>query len=169
MHQENIQPGSYIVYGTSGVCLVEGIESPAFSGREQRRYFALRPHRDPASVIYLPCDNDSLLSRVRPLLSAADAEALLAAPPEALAWPEDRKERTLSFRKVLDTGCPSALLALIRCLVKRRDTLAEKNKKLSAAERELLTAATAALGHELSFVLALPMEEIEKRLTDRRE
>ena len=53
----------YIIYGTTGVCKITGIEKKKFNNME-REYYILKPAYDPNSTIYAPVDNNILLLEV---------------------------------------------------------------------------------------------------------
>lgn len=166
MEIKDIKKGQHVVYGTNGICLVDDISEMAFpTGGEKKMYFILRPTQDRGSVIYIPHDNAALLSRLRPLLTRQQADAILEKPlVSETTWIDDRKQRALSFRETVQKSEPLSLLPLIKCICHKRDELTEQNKKLSNADREILTAALKAICGELSFTLELPHDEVVEKL-----
>lgn len=48
--------GEYILYGTVGVCQVEGISKPDFSNND-KVYYSLVPKFDQDTTIYIPVDS----------------------------------------------------------------------------------------------------------------
>ncbi len=165
MEIKNIKKGDYLVYGTNGICLVDEISEMVFpNGGERKLYFILRPTKDTGSIIYIPHDNATLLSKLRPVLTGKEAEALLTEPHSATDWIDDRKLRTLAFRETLQESDPNALAPLVKCICLKRDELSGQNKKLSCADREVLTAAISAICGELSFSLGLSHDEIAEKL-----
>ena len=171
MDFSKISKGQYVVYGTNGICLVEDISEMAFpTGSEQKPYLILRPLSDRGSTIYIPHDNELLLSRMRPLLTKKEASALLNGDcAKSFLWNEDRKQRILAFKACLSENDLAALLPMIRCICQKRDQLSEKNKKLSTADRELLSVAVKTVCDELSFVLGDTHESIAEALQSHLE
>lgn len=166
MEIKDIKKGQYVVYGTNGICLVDDITEMAFpTGGERKTYFLLRPCADAGSVIYIPHDNEALLSRLRPTLTKPQAEELLAGPVQVkIEWIEDRKQRVLALREYLAENNPYSLLPLIRCLCHKRDELTAKNKKFSNADREALDSALHSVCNELCFATDLEADEIIEKL-----
>lgn len=165
MECKNIRKGEYVVYGTNGICLVDEIAEMAFlGGGERKLYLLLRPTKDTGSVIYLPRDNAALLARLRPILTDKEATAMLSAPHHAADWIDDRKQRAQTFRETVQESDPRNLIPLVKCLCHKRDELSDQNKKLSNADREILTSALSAVCGELSFALGLSHDEIVEKL-----
>ncbi|MFR3288834.1 MAG: CarD family transcriptional regulator [Lachnospiraceae bacterium] len=72
------QVGELIVYGGTGVCRVEAVETPQQRGPEAgRQYYLLKPlYQD--GTIRIPVDSKVFM---RPVISRQEAEALLDAIP----------------------------------------------------------------------------------------
>ena len=51
--------GEYILYGTVGVCQVEGISKPDFSNND-KVYYSLVPKFDQDTTIYIPVDSPAV-------------------------------------------------------------------------------------------------------------
>jgi len=166
MEIKDVKKGQYVVYGTNGICLVDDITEMAFpTGGERKPYFLLRPRADAGSVIYIPHDNEALLSRLRPTLTKQQAEELLANPVQVrIEWIDDRKQRVLAHREHLAENDPYSLLPLIRCLCLKRDELTAQNKKFSNADREALDSALHSVCNELCFAMELEADEIIEKL-----
>ena len=64
--------GDLIVYGTNGVCRVDGMSRSPYDAGDDREYYVLKPLYDQAnSVIYTPVTNENVV--MRPLLSREKA------------------------------------------------------------------------------------------------
>ena len=71
--------GDKIIYASSGVCEVTEICTPNFSREERgRKYYKLRPVYG-TEIIYAPVDTGAFM---RPVITRAEAEALVARIPE---------------------------------------------------------------------------------------
>ena len=85
--------GQQIVYGTTGVCIVNKIGplDPA-SGMGDRIYYTLLPFYSKESTIYTPVDNQKIV--MRPILTKEEAESLIQEIPEIdELWIPDEKKR----------------------------------------------------------------------------
>ena len=161
-----IKAGHHVIYGNNGICLVESITEMAFSaGDKKKTYFILRPLSNPNSVIYLPHDNELLISRLRAILTKQEIVDILSKPlADSASWIEDKKLRAASFRDQASSNHLPTLLSLIKCLCEKQDELIVQNKKMLSADREILNNALIAARNEISFVLDISQKDTEERL-----
>ena len=52
-----------VVYGTTGVCVVDSIEQKKI-GRNIKQYYVLKPVAQSTSTVFLPVDNEELLAKL---------------------------------------------------------------------------------------------------------
>ena len=89
------QAGDLVVYGSTGVCRVEGITQPGTSGADRDRQFYLLKPLQQDGVIYTPVDNAKV--PMRPVISREEAEARLRSQFPAL-------EKARRAQVVIDTS-----------------------------------------------------------------
>ncbi|MBQ3866203.1 MAG: CarD family transcriptional regulator, partial [Clostridia bacterium] len=78
-----VKIGQLVRYGQAGVCEVREIVKMNAGGGEAM-YYALSPLFKPGSpVVYVPCDNEELTGRMRPLLTPGEIEDLLTRAEKA--------------------------------------------------------------------------------------
>ena len=160
MSDHRFQKGDFVVYGTSGVCEVEAVGELSF-GTITNCYYTLRPISNTSSLTYVPCDNEALIAKLRPLLTREEIEALLSAPLEhAVLFDNDRKVRLAAFREILSVGEPKTLLAMIRCLLLKQREFDKINRNLSLSDSEILRSAIFIIDSEFAFVLGIPKETV---------
>ena len=70
--------GEYILYGTVGVCQVEGISKPDFSNND-KVYYSLVPKFDQDTTIYIPVDSPKV--KMREIMTRQEAEQFILALP----------------------------------------------------------------------------------------
>ena len=94
-----------IHYGGSGVCVIQEIATMRF-GRTREKYYVLKPVYQNSSVIYVPVENEALVSKMRPVLSRE----------EALAFRPDFAVVAVDRGHVADVTAeaPSAVLSRVR-------------------------------------------------------
>ena len=87
------QVGQIVLYGTEGACIVTEICKMKV-GHKREEYYVLRPvHREGATV-FVPLNNELLLSKMRPLLRREEIDALIdKVSLEEPLWIEDAAER----------------------------------------------------------------------------
>ncbi len=167
--QESVKKGSHVVYGKIGVCRVEDKVTMSFGDRSGE-YYVLYPVSDTRSAVYVPCDNTELTTRMQPLLTREEIDALLlGVEGECLDWIEDKDERRSAFREVLAQGDRRQLLLLIRCLFGKKQEKLAGSKRLSSADEMLLQEAVRLLEEEFSTALDIPRESVEKYIRQRLE
>ena len=70
------QKNDIVLYPPHGVCKIENLTDLCFRG-VMRDYYILRPLRNSSAVIFVPADNESLLTRMHAILTRADLEDLM--------------------------------------------------------------------------------------------
>ena len=76
-----LQVGSQVVYGVHGVCNITGTEFRTVD-RKKVEYLILEPNDQPGSCFYVPAHNEVALSKLRPVLTREELEALYAESDE---------------------------------------------------------------------------------------
>ncbi len=150
-----------VVYGKMGVCRVVDRQSLAFDGTAKEDYYILAPLRDPRSAVYVPCNNATLVARLRPLLTREEIDGLLARVPQAeILWIDDRNERAQRFRAVVAEGDRRQIVRLVRCLLAQKAERLATGKKFSAADEALLQECVRLVQEEFALALDMPAEDV---------
>ena len=68
--------GTVIIYGTHGLCTIKELAEHSF-GDKVNTYYVLQPMNDVHSLIYVPCDNETLVSRIRKTLSKDEVDGAI--------------------------------------------------------------------------------------------
>lgn len=154
------QIGQTVQYGTEGVCTI--VERQLMKvGRTKSYYYVLKPVARPGATIFVPEDNELLLSRMRPVLSAEEIHAiLLEVTKEELEWIDDPNERKTEYQKILLAGERLTLLRLIRRLYLHKQQLQAKGKHLRIGDEQLLRDAEKLLNDEFALVLNISQHEV---------
>jgi len=156
--------GEYVVYGASGVCCVEEIRTCRLMPEMPlNEYYVLKPNNSNSSTVFVPTDNSALQTKMRPVLTKDEVDALIASVgTDMIYWIDDRKERSSAFRAVLHHGDRRDLILLIRCLLLRSRELAERNRHLAMNDSDILQAAQRAVREEFSFALGLKPDAVSE-------
>ena len=155
------QQGEYVVYADSGLCLVEQVGMPDFSGSDRSKtYYFLRSVED-GSRIYVPIDTHMPL---RAPMTAEEAERLLAsiadlpvAPPPA----RDRKTVQQHYQALMRPHTPEALAQVVKSIRCRHR---ETPGRMSSVEEAVLRRAEQQLCGELACALGVSEEDAAGRL-----
>lgn len=160
---ERLLSADYVVYKSNSVCKVGGLEERVIAGTlDKRNYLVLVPINKKESKIYVPADNEILLSKLRKALTKDEIDLVLSSCKGlAVSWIDDRKIRMENFKKTLSEGDHKSLLLMIRCILDRKQYLAMTHRKISGQDDNVLQSAIKMVDEEFSFSLAITKEEVE--------
>lgn len=161
--------GETVLYGTEGVCKVAEICQMKV-GHKKEEYYVLRPVHREGSTVFVPVNNESLLAKMRPLLSKEEINALIdGVNKEEKLWIEDAAERKTAFQSILTGGDRRELLCMIRLLYLRREMLQKAGKRLRTNDDQMLRDAEKLLNDEFALVLDIPQREVSEYIRSRIE
>jgi len=154
------QIGQTVLYGMEGVCTIEERQKMKV-GHTRAFYYVLRPVFRPNSTIFVPEDNEALLSKMRPVLSREEiAQILHDAPEQELDWVEDPNERKTEYQIILLSGNRLLIIRMIYALMQHREKLQKHGKHLRSADEQLLRDAQKLLHDEFALVLNISQNEV---------
>ena len=162
------QPGQLLVYGSTGVCRVEGVAAPGLDPTNRKRqYYQLKPLSQDG-VIYAPMDSEKV--PIRAVISREEAEALIDQIPsihaEACHAPTvqalaQRYQSAMGAR-----SCRELLELVMSIYVKQRQMQAQK-RRLGQVDERCMKQAERLLYSELSAALGIPAEEVQPYIASR--
>ncbi|WP_294408964.1 CarD family transcriptional regulator [uncultured Ruminococcus sp.] len=159
--------GSVVSYGSTGVCKVSGEMQQKVKG-EMKKYLVLKPVYKNNSTVYVPVDNENLMSKLKPVLTKADAEDIIEAMSEERAeWIKSDSERIRYFRETLSDGNIKSIAIMVRTLYKHRKSQFAKGRKLHASDEYFFKDAEELLFDELAMALEIRPEEVGAYLNER--
>ncbi len=140
-----------VVYGTVGVCQVEGIEDMTI-GRETKKYYVLKPIANGSSTVYIPLDSEKLIAKARKIISKPELDKLLQSD-FADEWNENSTERAVMYTDIIKSGDRSRIIGIMLTLAKRRKALIGTGKKLRISDERAMRDCERIIGDEASYVL----------------
>lgn len=153
-----------VVYATTGVCKVEGIEEK-FIGKTVKKYYLLRPIAQAGSAIYLPADNEQLIGRTRPVICSKEANKLLdSIKDDNRICLENESVRREFCRNAIQTCNSEDLISVIVVLRKLRSELLTESKRLHVADERALSEAERLICDEFSVSLGVDASDILNRI-----
>lgn len=159
--------GDRVLYGVHGVCVIAALEQRIVD-RKKVEYFALEPLGQSRSRYYVPTQNAAALSKLRPLLSRGELEALLASSAARRdCWIPDENRRRQSFRDLLNSGDRADLLSMVRCLYLHRDSQLAQGKKFHLTDENFLRDGCKVLESELALVLEMDSRQAHEYLRNQ--
>ncbi len=155
-----LQVGSQVVYGIHGVCKIIDVEARRVD-RKKVEYFVLEPICNPGSRFYVPMHNEAALSKLRPLLSKEELEALIVSDATHQdCWVSDENQRKLKYRELVNSADRAALISMIRALYKHKEDQLAAGRKFHLCDENFLRDAQKLLSSEFSFVLGIPLSDV---------
>lgn len=152
--------GQTVVYGTQGVCTVKEI-SMLKLGKTKGEYYALSPIDDPGSTVYVPTANEKLMSKLRPVLTGEEADALITeAVREPLEWIESDAERKSACDDIVKNGDRKQLMRLVGMLYRRRELLKDQKKHFHNVDAQYLKLSERMLHGELAYALGIAVDDV---------
>lgn len=153
--------GDVFIYGTSGVCRIADIQQEDFDGKE-KTYYILTPVSDLKSTIFVPVDNEKLISKMKKILSAEEImELIKSIPAQDNIWIENINLRREKYRKIIGEADREELLSLLKTLYERKKELTLIGKNLSVYDERFLHQAQKIIHGEIALVLQMQIEDVE--------
>ena len=168
MNRNGFDIGEYVSYGINGMCNIEDIRPMQLSQSvEKMMYYILRPESNPKSTIFVPVNNQKLVSKMREPMTKDEINAMLVRMKDrTLDWEKDVRFRTESFHEILNNGVNQDLILMIRCLHRKRQELVQLGKKLPARDSNTLKTAERLVEEEFAHVLHIKCEEVSDYIRD---
>lgn len=156
-----LQVGSQVVYGIHGVCSIIDIEVRTVD-RKKVEYFVLAPNEQPNARFYVPMRNEAALSKLRPLLTKDELDALLSSEAAHQdCWVPDENRRKQKYRDLINSADRAALISMIRLLHRHREEQQAAGRKFHLCDENFLRDAHKLLCSEFSLVLGIPQSEVD--------
>lgn len=155
-----LQVGMQVVYGIHGVCSIIDVETRNVD-RKKVEYFVLEPKEQPGARFYVPTHNQVAVSKMRPLLTPAELDALLTSEDTHKdCWVVDENQRKQKYRELINSGDRAALISMIRSLLKHKEDQLAAGRKFHLCDENFLRDAQKLLSSEFSMILGIPQTEV---------
>ena len=155
------ETGQQVLYGSHGVCRINGTESMSF-GKGRSKYYVLEPINQPGTKFYVPTQNAAALGKLRPLLSREELLALLHSDEvRDYPWIGDENQRKLRFRELINSGDRAQLMGMIGALHRHKRAQAAAGRKFHQADENFLADAQKLLNAEFALVFDLKPQEVQ--------
>lgn len=152
--------GDHVSYRTEGICVVTDIRTENFGNMGDEEYYILAPIREPNSVLYVPANNELLVSKMLPLLSASQiCDLAKELRDQRIEWRNESRVRNHMLRDIINRGDRVSLILLVNTLSEKKDELLAEGKKLTAGDESILKRAKKMLLDEFSFTSDIKDEE----------
>lgn len=162
MSESGFEKGRYVVYGTNGICIIEDVKNMKFAaGMPEKMYYILSPVGNPTSTVFVPAENEKLVSKMRSVMTKNEIdELLIGMRDKELQWENDRRYRSENFHEILSKGVTQEMLLMIRCIYMKKRELSKMGKNLPTTDSNTLKAAEKLVEEEFSYTLDVKPSEV---------
>ncbi len=162
MESKDFQVGRHVAYGTNGICVIEDIKPMTFAaGMKEKTYFILNPEGNASSKVFVPADNEKLVSKMRTIMTKDEIdELLIGIKGKEIKWESDRRFRSENFHEIMAKGVTEDMLLMIRCLYMKKKELADAGKNLPTTDGNTLKAAEKLVEEEFAYTLGIEPSEV---------
>jgi len=158
--------GDLFIYGTSGACKIIEIKEEKFS-TEVKTYYILAPVNDLKSTIFVPVDNEKLVSKMKKILNEDELMSLIKSIPNMdNIWIENINIRREEYKKIINSNERTKILSLLKTLYERKQNLADIGKKLSVYDEKFLHQAQKIIHSEVAAVFNMNTNEVEPMIKE---
>ena len=159
--------GDYIVYDTTGVCLVKDITTIDLNDvPKDKLYYILEPVGTNGGKVITPVENNK--STMRYVLTKEEAYKLINDMKDLEElWVSDSKQREIKYKEALRTCDCREWVRMIKLLYMRREDRLHQGKKMTEMDERYMRKAKENLYGELSIPLGIPISEVEPFILSR--
>lgn len=153
--------GTRVSYRSEGVCVITEIRRQKFGVlNELKDFYILSPIKEPNSKLFVPADNEDLVSKMRPLCSAEEVNQLAKKLySERLEWIALPRARSNYFRDILSDGDRNMLILLIHTIYEMEEQLAPSGRHVTQGDLNAFNRAKKVLLAELSVTTDISTEQ----------
>lgn len=155
-----LEINSYVMYGDNGVCQIVDRRKEKFAG-QFKEYYILKPANNASSTLYVPTDNEHLLSKMRDILTEEEVVSLIKSiASESIDWVDDNRVRQEMYSDIFSRGDRRELLLLIKSLYAHKRERIEEGKKLWTIDENAMKKAERLVYEEFATVLNIQLDEV---------
>ncbi len=161
------EKGDFIVYGSTGICVIEDVTTMDFPGTSQERlYYVMLPYRKNGNKIFTPVDNPKM--KLRRVLTREETLALIDEIPdiEQIGISEE-KLREQKYKEYIRSCECKNWIRIMKTLHYRNQERISRGKKVTATDERYYKMAEENLYTEFSISLGMSVKEVREYLSQR--
>jgi CarD family transcriptional regulator len=162
-----LNEGKCVVYRSSEICRIMGIEQRCFDGKTEREYCILSPVKSEQSTYYVPVETAD--NALRELLTKEQILELIDGMDSVGAneWCDEKKDRKKLQNEILSGGEHALIIGMTRTLHSEQQKRISCGKRLSAADERAMRTAENMINSEFGFVLGISESEVGNFIRER--
>ncbi|MBQ8392600.1 MAG: CarD family transcriptional regulator [Clostridia bacterium] len=151
--------GTTVIYGSEGACKISEITDNCFENSPNKRlYYVLIPVKGEGKI-FVPCDNEILVARMKKVLSPQEIKELISIDMPEIEWIADNRQRNRTYKEMLQSYDRVKIIALAKLLYGIKCNTMDK-RRLYVSDEEILKRAIKLLHAEFSIVLKIEPDEV---------
>ena len=160
MENTEFQVNDFVMYGGSGVCVVESIGIPDIRGIDNtKQYYLLKPLYTQDSTIFSPVDNSRVV--MRRLITEAQIHELIAQIPDMeTIWDDNEKLREGKYLEAIHTYSCLEWARIIKTLYLKMGERALLKKTVGEKDQRFLRMAEDLMFGEMAIPLGISKEKV---------
>lgn len=157
-----------IIYGETGVCIVEDICEKEFIKNQKKLYYILRPVQNKGNVIYAPVENCKIA--MRNIITKQEAENIINNIPKNLENMDQNEPASIEeYKNEICKHDPKKLVELTAKIYNKKKAVALQKKRLNAIDEKYMKIAENLLFGELAEVLGISINDVPKYISQQIE
>ncbi len=161
------QVGDQVVYGVHGVCRIADFQKQIVN-RKTVTYLVLEPVGQDGARYLVPMHNEAAMSKLRPMLSPQEMEALLQSQEiRTDNWIREENIRKQTYRELITSGDRAGLMRMVHTLYKQKNIQLAAGKKFHLADDNFLRDAEKLLTSEIAVVMGMEPDEARTYLRNQ--
>lgn len=155
------QKGDYVIYGNTGICLIEDICTPTDipTASKDKLYYRLTPVHS-KGTIYIPVDTSVFM---RPAITRSQALKLIAQIPHIPTdsfKSQDQRLLAEHYKATIHTHKCENLIQLIKTAYLKNKSLTERGKRPCQTDLQYMKKAEYLLHGEIAVALDIPLAQV---------
>jgi len=158
----DFEKGDTVVYGASGVCVIEDIRDISFYRERPQKYYVMKPlFVKQAQTVYVPYDNEKCKAKMKPVISQEEAmDIIYSIDISDTDWIEDRIARKNMYTTIIAKGDRKEIIKVINNLYNQQHKLEESGKTLNQQDEKMLIEARHRIDAEFAVALNIKPNEV---------
>lgn len=163
------EKGDYVVYGSTGICVVIDVASMEMAGAGQEKlYYRMEPYGQSGRKIFAPVDNPKM--KLRRILSREEALKVIDQIPSLpQIGVSEEKLRELVYKEHIRSCDCVSWVRMVKTLYIRRLERERQGKKVTVTDEKYYRLAENYLYTEFSLSLDLPKQQVQGFIAKRLE
>ena len=158
----------YVIYGKSGLCFVKEIKRMRMANGPMSEYYVLNSAVGNAVTIYVPCDKENLVAKMRRPMTREEIDGILvSAKGEEIKWVDNNNERADRFKEITDGENYRDWLLLASCLHLKKKEKQAANKHLSTRDENTLKLLEKLIEEEFCYSLGLERSQVTDYIREK--